>query len=81
MPDTALPNYDETAFVLYALNEMKLPIIAQEGRHIRLESGFEIEVEGRDLYRLSAEGFVISPFTDVGELCQFIQRNSSYGDD
>ena len=76
-----MDNYDETDFVLYALQEMKLPIIEHNGRHIRLDNGFEIEVEGRDLYRLSAEGFVISPFSDIGELCQFIQRNQSGEED
>lgn len=73
--------YDETEFVLYALGEMKLPVRHRDGRHIHLENGFQIEVEARDLYRLSAQGFVISPFSDVGELCQFIQRNQAYGDD
>ena len=76
-----MTNYEETEFVLYALREMKLPVAEQQGRHIRLENGFVIEVEARDLYRLSADGFVISPFSDVGELCQFIQRNQPYGDD
>ena len=68
-------NYDETEFVLYALREMKIPVISQEGRYLFLQEGYVIEVEGRDLYRLSAEGFVISPFNDIGALCQFIQRN------
>lgn len=76
-----MDTYDETEFVLYALREMKLPVKHQAGRHIQLENGFLIEVEARDLYRLSADGFVISPFSDVGELCQFIQRNGEYGDD
>jgi len=76
-----MQTYDETDFVLYALQEMKLGVRQQVGRHIYLENGFEVEVEARDLYRLSAEGFVISPFTDIGELCQFIQRNQEHGDD
>ncbi len=77
-----MDTYTETDFVLYALREMKLPVVQHNGRHIRLENGFEIEVEARDLYRLSAEGFVISPFDDIGELCQFIQRNQAHdGDD
>jgi hypothetical protein len=74
--------YPETDFVLYALREMNLPVVQHTGRYIRLGNGFEIEVEARDLYRLSAAGFVISPFNDVGELCQFIQRNQAHdGDD
>jgi hypothetical protein len=76
-----IPDYDETEFVLYALAEMKLPVESYQGRYVRLANGFQIEVEARGLYRLSADGFVISPFDDVGDLCQFIQRNQSYGAD
>jgi hypothetical protein len=54
---------------------MKIPIRQRNGRHILLANGYEIEVEGRDLYRLSMEGYVVSPFDDVGALCLFIQRN------
>ncbi|WP_097128253.1 hypothetical protein [Spirosoma fluviale] len=74
-------NYDETDFVLYALAEMKIPVLNHTGKHITLENGYQIEVEKRDLYRLSVDGFVISPFDDMGELCQFIQRNGSPEDD
>ena len=76
-----MADYNETEFVLYALREMNLPVLHHEGQHIRLQNGFMIEVEARALYRLSAEGYVISPFSDVGELCQFIQRNQPNGDD
>jgi len=76
-----MDTYDETEFVLYALAEMKLPVQEHSGKHITLENGYQIEVEKRDLYRLSVAGFVISPFDDVGELCQFIQRNGNQGDD
>jgi len=67
--------YDETDFVLYALDQMNIPIQMRNGRYITLANGYQIEVEGRNLYRLSIEGFVISPFDDIGVLCQFIQRN------
>lgn len=76
-----MPNYEEAAFVLYALAEMNIPVRAHQDRHIYLENGFTIEVENRDLYRLSADGFVISPFDDVGKLCQFIQRNQANEND
>lgn len=75
-----METYDETEFVLYALAEMNLPVLHHNGRHITLANGYHIEVEQRDLYRLSVEGFVISPFDDIGALCQFIQRNQANGD-
>ncbi len=70
-----MDTYDETEFVLYCLAEMKIPVLAHSGRHVTLANNYRIEVEDRDLYRLTIDGFVISPFNDVGSLCQFIQRN------
>ncbi|AQG78919.1 hypothetical protein [Spirosoma montaniterrae] len=72
-----MSDYNETDFVLYALEQMKIAVQVRAGRHITLENGYHIEVEGRNLYRLSVEGFVISPFDDIGELCLFIQRNET----
>lgn len=71
-----METYNETDFVLYALAEMKIPVKEYSGNHITLVNGYQIEVEKRDLYRLSVDGFVISPFDDMGALCQFIQRNN-----
>ena len=76
-----MATYDETEFVLYALAEMKLLVQHRNGRHITLANGYQIEVEQRNLYRLSVDGFVISPFDDIGALCQFIQRNANHADD
>lgn len=73
-----MTTYDETEFVLYALRELNIPVRERTGRYITLVNGYQIEVEGRDLYRLSVEGFVISPFDDIGSLCQFIQRNPNH---
>lgn len=69
--------YDEVEFVLYALDQMKIAVLHHEGKYISLANGFIVEVEHRDLYRLSAKGFVISPFDDIGELCTFIKRNGN----
>ncbi|WP_375448036.1 hypothetical protein [uncultured Fibrella sp.] len=76
-----MEDYNETDFVLYALAEMKIPVVNHTGKHITLANGYQIEVEQRDLYRLSVDGFVISPFDDMGALCQFIQRNATHTDD
>jgi hypothetical protein len=76
-----METYNETDFVLYALAEMKIPVQHRTGKYITLANGYEIEVEKRDLYRLSVDGFVISPFDDIGALCQFIQRNDASKND
>ncbi|MFN4144694.1 MAG: hypothetical protein ACK4GN_02640 [Runella sp.] len=67
--------YDEADFVAYALNEMGIKVRSRNGKYFELEQGFQIEVEGRDLYRLSHEGWVISPFDDIGKLCNFLKVN------
>ncbi|HAK76667.1 MAG TPA: hypothetical protein DCR35_10170 [Runella sp.] len=68
-------NYNEADFVQYALQQMEIPILHRNGNYFDLAGGFSLEVEGRDLYRLSFEQWVISPFDDIGTLCQFIKTN------
>jgi len=67
--------YDEADFVAYALQETGIVVLSRNGKYFDLEQGFQIEVEGRDLYRLSHEGWVISPFDDMGKLCNFLKAN------
>lgn len=67
--------YDESDFVAYALKESGIVTLSRNGKYFELEQGFQIEVEGRDLYRLSHEGWVISPFDDIGKLCNFLKVN------
>lgn len=67
--------YNESDFVEYALKETKINILSRDGKHFQLENGFQIEVEDRDLYRLSHEGWVISPFNEIGSLCEFLRKS------
>ena len=67
--------YNESDFVEYALKETKINIVSRKDKYFDLENGFQIEVEGKDLYRLSHEGWVISPFDDIGNLCEFLRKN------
>ena len=67
--------YEESDFVEYALKETRINILSRNGKHFEIEGGFHIEVEARDLYRLSHEGWVISPFDDIGKLCTFLQKS------
>lgn len=68
-------NYNESDFVEYALTQMDIKILKRDGKYFELERGFSVEVEKTDLYRLSSEGWVISPFEDIGKLCEFIKKN------
>jgi len=67
-------NYDESDFVAYALKEMEITIIRRHGKYFDLENGFCLEVEQRELYKISHDGLVISPFDDIGKLCTFIKN-------
>ncbi len=68
-------NYNESDFVEYALTQMDIKILKRNGKFFELERGFSVEVENTDLYRLSSEGWVISPFEDIGKMCEFIKKN------
>lgn len=68
-------NYNESDFVEYALTQMNIKILNREDNIFQLERGFSVEVEKTDLYRLSSEGWVISPFDDIGKMCEFIKKN------
>ncbi len=67
-------NYDESDFVAYALKQMEINIIHRDGKYFTLENDFLLEVEQRELYKISHEGLVISPFDDIGKLCTFIKN-------
>lgn len=68
-------NYNESDFVEYAFTQMDIKILKRDGKFFELERGFSVEVENTDLYRLSSEGWVISPFEDIGKMCEFIKKN------
>lgn len=68
-------NYDEAEFVAYALGQMDLKIVARDGNFFELENGFSLEVERKNLYKLSSDGWVISPFDDIGVLVEFVKKN------
>ncbi|RDB06375.1 hypothetical protein [Runella aurantiaca] len=67
--------YNETDFVQYALQQMEIPVLKRNGKYFELAGGFLLEVEDRNLYRLSIDQWVISPFDDIGTLCNFIKAN------
>lgn len=55
-----------------ALKIYEIGIISIEGRHVKVQNNFEIEVEAGGLYKLYDDGYVVAPFDDLNELCMFI---------
>lgn len=70
-----MAEYDEGDFLEYCFKQMDIPVLERTGHRFVLPKGFEVEVEKKDLYKLSSEGWVISPFDDAGRLCEFIKQN------
>jgi hypothetical protein len=66
--------YNESDFVAYALAQMEITVINRDGKYFYLENNFTLEVEQRELYKITHEGLVISPFDDIGKLCTFIKN-------
>lgn len=79
-PISQAPDYDEADFVEYAFGQSGVAVVRREGKYFDLAHGFRVEVERRDLYRLSFGEFVISPFDDIGKLCSFIKKNAPTDD-
>lgn len=56
-----------------ALQEAGLTIVEQKGKSLFLEKDYTIEVEQEQLFKLLHEGYVVAPFDNIEELCEFIQ--------
>jgi hypothetical protein len=61
------------AQLLAALERSGIPVLHREGRRITVPGGYEIELEQGMLFKLRHDGKVVAPFSDVDELCGFIQ--------
>lgn len=67
-----MEDYDPKEFLLFALQHFDIRVVSHEGKHIWLEDDYEVEIEGRSLFRLLQKGQVIAPFDSVEEICRFI---------
>ncbi|HMQ45851.1 MAG TPA: hypothetical protein PKA00_02830 [Saprospiraceae bacterium] len=60
------------AELLQKLNERGIQVLKQTEREYLLELDYVIEIEGNELFKLLQNGYVIAPFDDIDELCDFI---------
>ena len=58
--------------LLEALNFYEIKIISVNKNNVKVQNKFEIEVEANGLYKLSDDGYIVAPFSDINELCRFI---------
>ena len=66
---------DPKAFLLFGLQHFQLEVLQVDGPMVYLAHGYTIEIEGPQLYKLSHEGLVVSPFKEVEELCHYISQD------
>ncbi len=59
-------------WLLYALKEYQISLLADNGDKVQIENGYEVEIEQNGVFKLKHEGKVVAPFRDLDELCGFI---------
>jgi hypothetical protein len=60
-------------WLLFALKEYQISLLADNGDNVRIENGYEVEIEQNGVFKLKHEGKVVAPFRDLDELCGFVK--------
>ncbi len=58
--------------LLSAFKFYEIEILSVNGNHVKVQNNFEVEVEANGLYKLIDDGYIVGPFDDLNEMCQFI---------
>ena len=68
--------YDELKKILFSkLEDFDIQVNSHQGKMIYLTANYLIEIEGGNLFKLLQDGYVVAPFSDVEEMCQFIKMD------
>ena len=59
--------------LLRALQDSGIAVLRQEENKVFVENDYCVEVEGKNLFKLSQEGYIIAPYDNLNELCQMIK--------
>ncbi len=70
-----MEDFDPKEFLLFALQHFGLKVERVEGKMINLGQAYQIEIEGKQLFKLIQAGQVVAPFDDVEDLCHFIKTD------
>lgn len=68
-------DYNPTDLLYFAIKHHAFEIISDDGKTIHLKGGYSIEIEKKNLFKLSHNNKVIAPFDEVYDLCQFIIKD------
>jgi len=74
-----LETVKKTLLELLIRNDLK--VISDEQRLIKLEKEYSIEIENASLFKLIHEGFVVAPFNDLNEMCNFIKMDMALNEE
>lgn len=74
-----LETIKETLRGLLVKNDLK--VISDERKLIKLEKEYSIEIENASLFKLVHEGFVVAPFNDLNEMCNFIKMDMALNEE
>ena len=58
--------------ILQTLRAYGIEILSVNGNQIKLGHNYEVEVESNGMFKLIDDGYIVAPFDDPDELCQFI---------
>ena len=62
-------------WLMLALSDFKIKIIADRDHLLDLEKEYTVEIEQNGIYKLYWKGKVVAPFQDLAEMCHFIQMS------
>ena len=58
--------------LLEAFSYYKIEVLTIDGNTVRVQHGYEVEVESNGMYKLKSDGYIVAPFADLNDLCRFI---------
>ncbi|MEN0003545.1 MAG: hypothetical protein AAF798_05355 [Bacteroidota bacterium] len=60
--------------LLRHLAKANIEVVQVDGKYVQLPQAYQIEVENSNLFKLTEDGYVIAPFGDLDELCDFLTQ-------
>lgn len=59
-------------WLLFAFKTYQIAVLSDQGKFVRVEKDYEVEIEQNGVFKLKHAGLVVAPFRDLDELCSFI---------
>jgi hypothetical protein len=76
-----MEDHDPKKLLLDALQQFDIDVTSHEEKIVYVNMGYAIEIEGKNLFKLSQANQVIAPFDDVADLCDFIKMDMQFNEE